>query len=127
MGENYFILSEPICKVCGSEKYDAQFCEACIWDDIRKDDERIEAFNNNLLTEFNILHTQVAEILNDCNPIGEYEIVNKPSGDDQKEKTGKFKQIFVDQWSVGDSGDSWEGYIYGRFSKGKWLKIHYSC
>ncbi len=55
------------------------------------------------------------------------QIVDKPNGDNNYEEFGVFKDVWVDQWSVGDSGDSFEGFIYGRFAKKKWLKIPYSC
>ena len=54
-------------------------------------------------------------------------IVDKPEGENNDEEFGVFTEVWVDQWSVGDSGDSFEGFIYGKFDEGKWLKIPYSC
>lgn len=54
-------------------------------------------------------------------------IVDSPKGSNQDEKAGCFKEIWVQQWSVGMEGDSYSGYIYARFAADKWLKIPYSC
>lgn len=58
---------------------------------------------------------------------GKIEIVSKPDGDNQDESCGVFTEVWVDQWSVGMEGDSFEGFIYGKFSDTEWLKIPYSC
>ena len=34
---------------------------------------------------------------------------------------------WVEQWSVGDSGDSFAGYVYIQLKEKLFLKIHYSC
>lgn len=55
------------------------------------------------------------------------EIVNKPDGNFQREKYGRQIQgTWVRQWSVGDSGDSWEGFIYVQIKANKYLKFGYS-
>jgi hypothetical protein len=56
-----------------------------------------------------------------------FEIVSEPDGENQNEVRGVFTEVWVDQWSVGMEGDSFEGFIYGKFSDTKWLKIPYSC
>ncbi len=55
------------------------------------------------------------------------QIVGKPNGVNQHEEVDVFVEVWVDQWSVRDSGDSFEGFIYGRFADSKWLKIPYAC
>jgi hypothetical protein len=55
------------------------------------------------------------------------EIVKKPEGEDQFESCGIFTKVYVDQYSIGMSGDSFSGYIYGKFAHKKWLKIPYEC
>jgi len=55
------------------------------------------------------------------------EIVKKPEGEDQFESCGIFTKVYVDQYSIGVSGDSFSGYIYGKFAYKKWLKIPYEC
>jgi hypothetical protein len=69
----------------------------------------------------------IVEVLDHANIIGEFEIVDEPSGEDQFEKCGIFTKIFVSQGSVGDSGDSFEGTIYCKWLHKKWLAIPYSC
>ena len=66
------------------------------------------------------------DLLDGCRLNGEVEVAEKPNGDKQNEDCGIFKDIHVDQWSVGDSGDSFAGYIYAKVNN-KWLKIPYSC
>ena len=56
---------------------------------------------------------------------GAFKIVSKPSGD--KQSSGKLiKWEWVDQCSVGDSGDSWEGTITVKISNGKYLVMPFS-
>ena len=57
----------------------------------------------------------------------EIEIVDEPQGDDQCERFGIWHNTWVDQWSVGDSGDSFEGFIYGQLPDKRWLKVAYYC
>lgn len=56
-----------------------------------------------------------------------YEIVDKPGGVKQKESWSKdLQELYVDQWSVGCEGDSYEGYVYLPVTENKWLKINYA-
>lgn len=59
----------------------------------------------------------------------EWEIVKEPNGKKQKEtEFGRsIKQIWVDQWSVGTGGDSFEGYIWVQLKENKYLKFRFSC
>ena len=54
------------------------------------------------------------------------EPVEGPKGQRQDEEYGKFKDVHVEQWSVGDSGDSYAGFIYMRVGE-KWFRIYYEC
>lgn len=76
-------------------------------------------------------HGIPGEALNDllfCSQLnGKMEIVAVPKGDNQPESHEFFKEIFVDQWSEGESGDSFSGFIYGKIEDGKWLKVPYTC
>lgn len=67
------------------------------------------------------------ELLDFANVTDKLEIVSKPDGDNQNESCGVFTEVWVDQWSVGMEGDSFEGFIYGKFADMEWLKIPYSC
>lgn len=55
------------------------------------------------------------------------EIVNTPTGKFQEEKRGRFiKGIWVEQWSVGMEGDSYNGNVCVELDKNKYLKFSYS-
>lgn len=70
-------------------------------------------------------------LIKDANPTewGEFEVVSNPGGKMQKEtEFGRsIKYIWVDQWSVGMEGDSFEGYIWVQLKENKYLKFRYSC
>ena len=66
------------------------------------------------------------ELLDGCSQAGAIEIVDEPSGTKQNEDCGIFMDIYVDQCSVGDSGDSFAGEIYAKVNE-IWLKIPYNC
>jgi hypothetical protein len=59
----------------------------------------------------------------------EFEIVREPLGDEQKvtEYGRSIKKEWVEQWSVGTEGDSFEGYIYLELKLGRYLKFRFSC
>jgi hypothetical protein len=69
------------------------------------------------------------ELMDCCSITNKIEIVDAPKGKFQKrEKYGVFKKVYVDQWSVGMEGDSFEGFVYTNYGKSnKWLKIPYEC
>ena len=69
----------------------------------------------------------IDELLRDVEVTGKMKIVDEPTGDDQNEELGIFNKVFVDQYSVGDSGDSFAGTIYAEFNEDKWLSIPYRC
>ncbi len=70
---------------------------------------------------------EMEQLLDGCNLNGEIEIVDKPDGSNQDEdKIGVIEQVYVRQWGVGMTGDSYAGYIYAKV-KDKWLKIPYEC
>ena len=66
-------------------------------------------------------------LLDFANVRDKLEIVSKPDGENQNEECGVFTEVRVDQWSVGMEGDSFEGFIYGKFANMEWIKIPYSC
>lgn len=58
---------------------------------------------------------------------GNAEIVNKPVGEFQKEKYGRqINGYWVEQWSVGMEGDSYEGFVCVQLSPDRYLKFGYS-
>ncbi len=54
-------------------------------------------------------------------------LVSKPYGNKQKEDYGMVEYVWVDQWSVGDGGDSFNGYLYFELKEDLFLKVFYSC
>jgi hypothetical protein len=68
----------------------------------------------------------VVECFNESEACGKLELVKKPRGEWQEEHYESFAGVWVDQWSVGDSGDSWNGYVCIKLKKGLWLKTNYS-
>ena len=55
------------------------------------------------------------------------EIVKEPIGAFQKEKYGRqINGIWVEQWTVGMEGDSYEGFVCVQIKPNKYLKFKYS-
>lgn len=70
----------------------------------------------------------VPELIGDsCSYVGSFFISSKPYGQKQQESAGSFSEVWVDQSSVGDAGDSYAGVIYGKIAEGRWLAIPYEC
>ncbi len=66
-------------------------------------------------------------LIDDCTVTGKIEFVDKPRGEDQyDDDCGIFKDVHVDQWSVGDSGDNYGGFIYAKVGD-KWIAVQYEC
>lgn len=58
----------------------------------------------------------------------QFEIISKPIGEEQSvSEYGRFiKKEWVQQWSIGDSGDSFHGTICVEIKPNKYLKFSYS-
>lgn len=95
--------------------------------DLAKYEKEICDHNDSLIKSFGkTARKHFIDLLNFCNVTKKIELVDKPNGDKQNESYGMFKNIHVDQWSVGMEGDSYEGFIYANV-KGRWIKIPHSC
>lgn len=71
---------------------------------------------------------EIMLVAEECEVNGKWEIVERTTGKYQEEDGYyHFKGYWVDQWSVDDSGDSFNGYIYIQLKENKWLKMFYSC
>jgi hypothetical protein len=68
----------------------------------------------------------VVECFEESEAQGKLQLVRGTTGQWQEEERESFKGVWVDQWAVGVSGDSWEGYVYIELKKGLWLKTYYS-
>lgn len=104
-----------------------------VFDDLSKWEKEVEENNNNILKELSrefgdSIHEDFRHCVEDCIMSAKLEIVSEPNGHPQKgESYGFLKTIWVDQWSVGNTGDSFSGFIYGQLDEKRWLKIPYDC
>lgn len=62
----------------------------------------------------------------DCRVTSKIEFVEGARGRNQDESYGVFKNVHIDQYSVGDSGDSYAGTIYANVGD-KWISVRYEC
>lgn len=85
--------------------------------------------NKELLKSIKYNEQNWEDLLDGVDVRGNISFVGFPEGTKQHESHGMFKDVHVDQRSVGTEGDSSEGNIYCLYSKNKnlWLKIPYSC
>jgi hypothetical protein len=98
-----------------------------VYDDLAVYEKDIYNHNNNLIKSFGEkAEKDFIDLLDFCRINGKIELVNSPMGDKQSENYGIFKNIHVDQWSVGMEGDSYEGFIYANVKR-QWIKIPYYC
>lgn len=95
-------------------------------------DKEVERYNQRLYKVLMKLKGQhFMDSLNECFTESEcrdkVSIVRKPRGHYQRENYGRIKGIWVDQWSVGDSGDSYEGYIAVKIRQSTWIECRFEC
>ncbi len=104
---------------------DAQYKEA--FDSLFEYEKEISDHNETILkTLGKTAQKDFADLIDSCSSVGKIEFVDEPKGDAQNESNGIFKDVHVDQWSVGDSGDSYAGFIYAKVNK-QWVSINYEC
>lgn len=96
-------------------------------------EKQIAAENQQLLlsikkTKGRTFYRHLKQIIEECDRIrGSLEIVDEPVGTFQEENYGRqISGIWVEQWSVGDSGDSFEGIVCVMIDDRKFLRIPYS-
>lgn len=90
--------------------------------------QEIEEHNRLILSEFGpTAFDDFQQLIEGCNVVGKIEFVDAPMGYEQcNDPCGVFSEEHVDQHSVGDSGDSYAGFIYVKVSD-KWIRIPYEC
>lgn len=104
---------------------DAQYREA--FDNLYEYEKKIFDHNEAVLkTLGKTAAKDFADLIENCSVVGKIEFVDEPKGDAQDENNGIFKDVHVDQWTVGDSGDSYAGFIYAKVND-KWISINYEC
>jgi len=70
-------------------------------------------------------YAELCELIEESQIHGEFEIVKKPYGNKQ-EASELIEWEWVDQRSVGDSGDSFEGFVTVKINDDKYLKMPFS-
>lgn len=84
--------------------------------------------NNKFIEKHEIEKEDLIEVLDNCDLSGKMEIVEEPKGEYQKIKYSHwYNKLFVDQWSIGTEGDSYEGYIYVELDDKHWISIPFKC
>ena len=71
------------------------------------------------------LRDDIKKIMIDCSFSDVCSVVDKPEGDDQEEHYKVISNVYAEQWSVGDSGDTFHGSIYCELPTKQWLKLPY--
>jgi hypothetical protein len=98
--------------------------------------DKVAKYNNRILRAIKSIKGKtftrhLISLMNDAGIVNwdEWQIVSEPSGAKQKENEygRSIKNIWVDQWSVGTEGDSFDGYIEVQLKENKYLKFRYSC
>lgn len=126
------------CVYCNWDGYTFTMCKPCkereeafvekAYAELIAYEREIDDHNSALVRSVSRRAPQQFVILMDyCNITGKIEQVSSPKGSRQHETVGPFKNIHVDQYSVGMEGDSFAGDIYAKTSKLGWIKIPYSC
>lgn len=104
---------------------DEQYLEA--YSQMAEYEKGISDHNNQIIDSFGDAGKKDFERLMDyCRITEKIEFVDAPQGKKQNENFGIFKNVHVDQHSVGDSGDSYAGFVYAKV-KGRWIKVPYDC
>lgn len=74
----------------------------------------------------NAFLADIQDVLTDCEVNGQFSLVKDPVGEWQRERRGNVTGIWVDQCSVGDSGDSYEGRIWIKLKERLYLQADFS-
>jgi len=91
----------------------------------------LHEFNMHLINELadkygKVLLKDVDRIMRDCYFNDTATLVNEPQGEDNDEEYQLIKEVWCEQWSVGDSGDSFEGRLYAKIKDGVWLMLPFA-
>lgn len=106
---------------------------AKVWKDIADYDKECHRKNQRLLRAIKSVKGKtflkhVLQIMKECDRVIDVmHIVNEPRGDWQSEKYGRsIKGYWVDQWSTGTEGDSFDGYVTIQLKENMYLQFRYS-
>jgi hypothetical protein len=93
-------------------------------------ENEIKTHNKEILKSISYDNRDFARLVDCCRITDKMEWVEKPTFKPEYDADvyGAFTLEFVDQWSVGDSGDSFTGFMYAKVKgEDKYLKIPYDC
>ncbi len=93
-------------------------------------ESEVASHNDKILKGINYKSEDFIRLVDDCRITDKMEWVEKPTfkAEYDPDTYGPFTLAYVDQWSVGDSGDSFAGFMYVKVkTKDKYLKIPYDC
>jgi hypothetical protein len=68
----------------------------------------------------------IKQIIEDSDSTGGYEITAEPRGKLQEENYDFVKEMWVEQHSVGDTGDSWAGHVSVKIKDGMFFTFSFS-
>lgn len=112
---------------------DNQEFEASAWKQVADWEDEVWRHNHRLLRTIKkakgrTFQKYLLQIIKDSGRVTDkMGIVKEPGGDWQNEPMGRtIKGYWVDQWSVGTEGDSWNGHVWVQLRENKYLKFSYS-
>jgi len=71
-------------------------------------------------------YEDLLSFMEDSQVCDKFKIVRKPVGNYQYENHGKIKRAWIDQRSVGETGDCWVGTVTVKIKLGRWLEMPFS-
>lgn len=127
-------LAEETSKICAklnelhdSNEFLLNEVNSKILKEIDEEEKDIAKRNNEMLSQIRCSQEDFADFLGCARVNGLMEIMAFPNGETTEDDNKFFSDICVDQWSTGDAGDSYGGFLYGKIADRKWLKVPYYC
>ena len=93
-------------------------------------EKEVQTHNDKILSSINYYRTDFKRLVEYSRITDKMEWVEKPTfkAEYNPDIYGVFTLEYVDQWSIGDSGDSFSGFMYVKVDgKKEYLKIPYEC
>lgn len=86
----------------------------------KKDQKVLDSIKKEVSPKF---YEKIEEEMAESEGGWDVKIVDKPTGENQDNND---REVWVDQHAVGQSGDSWAGYVYIKLPTGKYLRWDYA-
>jgi hypothetical protein len=101
--------------------------EDLMYKELSEYNAEVAKHNDDIIKSFGEKAKKDFDRLTDCCEISEkITIVDNPKGDKQNNGFGIFKDVYIDQRSIGLEGDSFEGEIYTKV-KDVWYCLPFYC